>query len=280
MQTCVDVIQTLAPCLTAGGLDAGLAEFISILIGVTLVGLFPLVLVIILIWLERKIAARVQDRFGPNRVGPFGLFQNLADAVKLIIKEDITPAGADRLIYNLAPIVAVLSTILIWAAIPFSPLHIGANLGIGLLYIVAVSSIGTLSVMMAGWASNNKYALLGSFRVVAQLVSYEIPLVLALLVPVLLTGSMGMQDLVRATNRHVVHRAGAGFGGDLLHLEPGGNRPRTLRHDRSGIGTGRWLQHRILRHEVRLVHGERVHARFYGEPAVFGDFPGRLVWPA
>ena len=197
MQTCVDVIQTLAPCLTAGGLNSGLAEFISILIGVALVALFPLVLVIILIWLERKIAARVQDRFGPNRVGPFGLFQNLADAVKLIIKEDITPAGADRLIYNLAPIVAVLSTTLIWAAIPFSPLHIGADLGIGLLYIVGVSSIGTLSVMMAGWASNNKYALLGSFRVVAQLVSYEIPLVLALLVPVLLTGSMGMQDVVR-----------------------------------------------------------------------------------
>ncbi len=197
-QTCVDVIQTLAPCLTAGGLNSGLAEFLSILIGVALVGLFPRVLVIILIWLERKIAARVQDRLGPNRVGPFGLFQNLADAVKLIIKEDITPAGADRLIYNLAPIVAVLSTILIWAAVPFSPVHIGANLGIGLLYIVAVSSIGTLSVMMAGWASNNKYALLGSFRVVAQLVSYEIPLVLALLVPVLLTGSMGMQDLVRA----------------------------------------------------------------------------------
>src|SRR6185295_17779173 len=132
----------------------------------------------------------------PNRVGPFGLFQNLADAVKLIIKEDITPAGADRLIYNLAPIVAVLSTILIWAAIPFSPLHIGANLGIGLLYIVAVSSIGTLSVMMAGWASNNKYALLGSFRVVAQLVSYEVPMALSLLVPVMLAGSMSMQEIV------------------------------------------------------------------------------------
>jgi len=195
---CVDVLETLAPCLTTGGLDPGIAQFISILIGVALVALFPLVLVILLIWLERKIAARVQDRLGPNRVGPFGLFQNLADAVKLIIKEDITPAGADRLIFNLAPIIAVVSTTLIWAAIPFSPIHIGADLGIGLLYIVGVSSIGTLSVMMAGWASNNKYALLGSFRVVAQLVSYEIPLVLALLVPVLMTGSMGMQDIVRA----------------------------------------------------------------------------------
>lgn len=195
---CVDVISTLAPCLTAGGMDPGLAQFISILIGVSLVTLFPLVLVILLIWLERKIAARVQDRFGPNRVGPFGLLQNIADAVKLIIKEDITPAGADRLIFNIAPIVAVLSTTLIWAVIPFSPLHVGVDLSLGLLYFVAVGSIGTLAVMMSGWASNNKYALLGSFRVIAALVSYEVPMVLALLVPVLLTGSMGMQDIVRA----------------------------------------------------------------------------------
>src|SRR5690606_28332280 len=133
-----------------------------------------------------------------NRVGPFGLIQNVADAVKLIIKEDITPVGADRVVYNLAPITAVLATTLIWAVIPFSPVHIGVDLNIGLLYFVAVSSIGTLSVIMAGWASNNKYALLGSFRAVAQLVSYEVPMVIALLVPVLLTGSMGMQDIVRA----------------------------------------------------------------------------------
>ncbi len=196
--TCVDVIETLAPCLATGGMDPGLAQFISILIGVMLVTLFPLVLVILLIWLERKIAARVQDRLGPNRVGPFGLFQNLADAVKLIIKEDITPAGADRLIYNVAPIVAVLSTTLIWAVIPFSPIHVGVDLSIGLLYIVAIGSIGTLSVIMAGWSSNNKYALLGSFRAVAALVSYEVPTVLALLIPVLLAGSMGMEAIVRA----------------------------------------------------------------------------------
>jgi NADH-quinone oxidoreductase subunit H len=198
MEQCVDILQTLAPCLTSGGMDSGLAQFLSILLGVALVATFPLILVILLIWFERKIAARVQDRLGPNRVGPFGLFQNIADAVKLILKEDITPAGADRLIYNLAPIVAVLSTIMIWAVVPFSPIHVGVDLSIGLLYFVGVGSIGTLSVMMAGWASNNKYALLGSFRVVAALVSYEVPMVIALLVPVLLTGSMGMQDIVRA----------------------------------------------------------------------------------
>lgn len=194
---CVNIIETLAPCLSAQGWDPGLAQFVSILLGVVLITLFPLVLVILLIWFERKIAARVQDRIGPNRVGPFGLVQNIADALKLIIKEDITPAGADRLIYNIAPIIAILSVVLIWAVIPFTPVHIGIDLSIGVLYFVAIGSIGTLAIMMAGWSSNNKYALLGAFRVVAQLVSYEIPMVLSLLVPVLLIGSMSMQDIVR-----------------------------------------------------------------------------------
>lgn len=198
MEPCINVIQTLAPCLSSSGVDPGLAQFISILIGVVLVGLFPLVLVILLIWMERKVAARVQDRLGPNRVGPFGLFQNVADALKLIIKEDITPAGADRLIYNLAPIIAVLSTILIWAVVPFSPVHIGVDLDIGILYFTAIGSIGTLAIMMAGWSSNNKYALLGAFRVVAQLVSYEVPMVLALLVPVMIAGTLSMQGIVYA----------------------------------------------------------------------------------
>ncbi|NDJ60997.1 MAG: NADH-quinone oxidoreductase subunit NuoH [Chloroflexi bacterium] len=198
MEQCINVIETLAPCLVASGTDPGLAQFISILLGVLLVTIFPLGGVIIFIWIERKIAARVQDRVGPNRVGPYGLFQNVADALKLITKEDITPAAADRLIYNFAPIVATLSVIMIWAVIPFSPVHIGVDLSIGVLYFVAIGSIGTLAFMMAGWASNNKYALLGAFRVVAQLVSYEIPMVLALLVPVLIAGTLSMQEMVQA----------------------------------------------------------------------------------
>lgn len=195
---CDNLISTMSPCLVAAGWDAGLAQFVSILLGVLLVTTFPLVLVILLIWVERKVAARVQDRIGPNRVGPFGLLQNVADALKLITKEDITPAGADRLIYNAAPIIAILSVILIWGVVPFTPYNIGADLEIGILYFVAISSIGTLAIMMAGWSSNNKYALLGAFRVVAQLVSYEVPMVLALLVPVMLAGSMSMQDIAYA----------------------------------------------------------------------------------
>lgn len=194
----MDCLNNLAGCLVAGGADPGLAQFISILLGVLAVAGFPLALSILLIWVERKIAARVQDRLGPNRVGPWGILQNLTDALKLMIKEDITPAGADRLVYNLAPIIAVLSVVMIWAVVPFSPIHIGVDLDIGVLYFVAISSIGTLAIMMAGWSSNNKYALLGAFRVVAQLVSYEVPMVLALLVPVMLAGSMSMQDITRA----------------------------------------------------------------------------------
>lgn len=195
MEPCINIISTFASCMVQSGTQPGLAMFIQFLLGVVLVASFPLVLVIILIWGERKIAARVQDRLGPNRVGPWGLFQNIADALKLIIKEDITPAGADRVIFNAAPIIAMLAVILMWAVIPFSPVNVGVDLDLGVLYIAAVGSVGTLAIMMAGWASNNKYALLGSFRVTAQLVSYEVPMIMALLVPVLLAGSMSLQQI-------------------------------------------------------------------------------------
>jgi NADH-quinone oxidoreductase subunit H len=188
-------INNFVRCLLDSGVNPGLAALISNLLGVVLVATLPLVTVIFLIWIERKIAARVQDRLGPNRVGPFGLLQSVADALKMLTKEDITPEGADKFIYNLAPIIAFASVVLMWAIVPFTPLHIGANLSIGMLYFVAVGSIGTVKVMVAGWSSNNKYALLGAFRTIAQLLSYEVPLVLALLVPVMISGTMSMQGI-------------------------------------------------------------------------------------
>lgn len=191
-------INNLTQCLLDGGLSPDLANLLTLLGGVVLVATVPLVTVIFLIWIERKIAARVQDRLGPNRVGPFGLLQSVADAVKMLTKEDITPMGADKFIYNLAPIIAFATVVLIWAVIPFTPLHIGADLSIGILYFVAVASIGTVKIMIAGWSSNNKYALLGAFRTIAQLLSYEVPLVLSLLIPVMIAGTLGMQDMVRA----------------------------------------------------------------------------------
>lgn len=196
---CENIINTFAPCLSGTtGLPIEVANFLGIFLGVLLVATFPLLVTILLIWVERKFAARVQDRLGPNRTGPFGLLQPIADVVKLLGKEDITPAGADKVIYNLAPIISLMAVLLIWAVIPFSPIHVGVDLSIGALYFVAVGSLGTVAIIMAAWASNNKYALLGAFRVVAQLISYEVPLALALLIPVMLAGTMSMVGIVEA----------------------------------------------------------------------------------
>ncbi len=198
MTTCVDVINTLVPCLVRAGWNVEVATLLSLLLGVVIVATVPLLTVILLIWIERKFAARIQDRIGPNRVGPYGLLQSVADALKMLTKEDITPTGADRVLFNLAPIITFATVVLIWAIIPFTPLHIGSDLSIGILYFVAVGSIGAIKVMIGGWSSNNKYALLGAFRTIALIVSYEVPMILALLIPVLMAGSMGMQDITRA----------------------------------------------------------------------------------
>ncbi len=188
----------LKEALIMAGWEAGWATFVDILLGVLLAATFGMLWVLFGIWIERKVAARIQDRIGPNRVGPYGLVQNIADALKLLTKEVIIPRNADKVVYFLAPILSVVSVILIAAVIPFSPVVIGTDLNIGLLYVVAVGSLGTFSVIMAGWGSNNKYALLGAFRSVAQLISYEVPMVLSLLVPVLLAGTLSMQGLVEA----------------------------------------------------------------------------------
>ena len=182
--------------LTGWGLSPGLVNFILAFLGVVALASFVLVLDILLVWVERKIVARFQDRLGPNRLGPYGLVQPIADIIKLLIKEDIFPAGADKFVYNLAPIFALATVLLLWAVIPFAPTILGSEVNIGVLYVVAVGGLGTLGIIMAGWASNNKYALLGAFRTVAQMVSYEVPMVIVLMVPVILAGSMGMQTIV------------------------------------------------------------------------------------
>jgi NADH-quinone oxidoreductase subunit H len=129
-------------------------------------------------------------------VGPFGILQTVADLVKLITKELIVPVGADLGPYNLAPLLAVMSVVGLWAVVPLAPKLLGADINVGVLYVVSVGAISTLSIMLAGISSNNKYALLGAFRTVAQMVSYAVPMVLALIVPTLLAGSMGMVEIV------------------------------------------------------------------------------------
>jgi NADH-quinone oxidoreductase subunit H len=178
------------------GLHSSAVSLLQKLVAGFVLANFAMLTPIFTIWLERKVAARFQDRLGPNRVGPFGLFQSFADIVKLVIKEDIIPIGADKVIFNIGPVLAVMSVVGIWAVIPFASTMVGTDINVGVLYSVAVGAIGTLAIMMGGWASNNKYALLGAFRTVSQLVSYEVPMIVALLVPTMLAGSMRMNDIV------------------------------------------------------------------------------------
>ncbi|MEW6716303.1 MAG: NADH-quinone oxidoreductase subunit NuoH [Chloroflexota bacterium] len=188
----------LGTLLSGWGLSEPLIAVVLALLGVLVIVLIVLAIAILLVWIERKVVARFQDRLGPNRAGPFGLFQPFADIIKLIIKESILPEGAEWLVYNLAPVLTMATVLMIWAVIPFTPTVLGSDVNVGVLYIVALGSIGTLAIIMAGWASNNKYALLGAFRTVAQMVSYEVPLVITLLIPVLLSHSMGINHIVEA----------------------------------------------------------------------------------
>jgi len=174
---------------------------------VTFIMMFATVLVLIvfglgsIIWInvfERKIIGRIQDRYGPNRFGPWGLLQCVADMVKLLTKEDITPSKADRLIYNLAAVVPIVPTFLILAVLPFGRGMVAADVNIGLLYIVAVGSLGTIGIFMGSWASRNKYSLIAGVRTVAQMISYEIPMVLSVVGVVLLVGSLSMVSIVEA----------------------------------------------------------------------------------
>lgn len=158
-----------------------------------------LLLVAYLTLLERKFAARLQSRVGPYRVGrPHGWLQPIADALKLLLKEDIVPTLADRPVYNLAPIVFLVPAFLMYAAIPFAPRLALADLQIGLLFVLAVSSLEVVGLFMCGWGSNNKYALLSAMRAVNQIISYEVPFILIALVPAVLVGSLRLQDLVAA----------------------------------------------------------------------------------
>ena len=159
---------------------------------------FVLTTVVVFIWLERRLIGRFQVRPGPNRAGPFGLLQPIADVIKILTKEDIIPAKADKLVFWLAPVVAFVPVLMIFTVIPFQSGALLADLNIGILYIVAVSSVAAVGVFMAGWSSHNKYSLIGAMRDVAQLVSYEIPLVLSIVGVVLIAGSLSLTEIVEA----------------------------------------------------------------------------------
>jgi NADH-quinone oxidoreductase subunit H len=192
------VADWLTGLLTGWGLSEVLATILVYLVGITVLIVFAMLLDIGLVWIERKVVARFQDRLGPNRLGPFGLMQPFADIIKLVIKEDITPAGADKVIFNIAPVLAATSVIALWAILPLSSAIFGVDLNVGLLYVVAAGALGTLAIIMAGWSSNNKYALVGAFRMAANMISYEIPMVVVLLIPAILANSMSLQGITQA----------------------------------------------------------------------------------
>jgi NADH-quinone oxidoreductase subunit H len=170
------------------------------LIFIVILFVFVILGVMAFIYIERRVLGRFQIRIGPNRTGPFGIIQPVADTIKILIKEDIIPQNADGLLHLLAPAIAFIPTLMIFAVIPLQNGAALVDLNIGILYIVAISSVSVVGILMAGWASNNKYALISAMRVIAQVVSYEIPLALSIIGVVLLTGNLSINSIVESQN--------------------------------------------------------------------------------
>lgn len=242
-----------------------------------------MVLDIVLVWVERKVVSRFQDRIGPNRVGPWGLLQPFPDIIKLLTKEDITPTGADTVVFNLAPILSLASVIFLWAVVPLAANIYGVDLNVALLYLVAAGAIGTLSIIMAGWASNNKYALIGAYRMVANMIAYEIPMIVALLIPTLLTGSMSLITISSAQSDN----GGVWFVlvsplGALLFLVAAiaelGRSPFDLNEGESEIVSGYHIEYSGMKFGL-FYAGELLHAFTFGgfwAALFFGGWSGPL----
>jgi NADH-quinone oxidoreductase subunit H len=182
------------------GMNDIFAHVLVVFLGIFILIMILMVIDILLVWIERKVVARFQDRIGPNRLGPFGLIQPFADIVKLMIKEDTTPDGADKVVYNIAPMLSMMSVLILWAVVPLAPVMLGVDLNAGILFIIAAGSIGTLSIIMAGWSSNNKFSTIGAFRQVAVMISFEVPMLAVMLIPTIFSGSMGMNAIIQHQN--------------------------------------------------------------------------------
>ncbi len=173
-------------------------RMIIVLVEIVVLLVFVLLTVMFLSWLERKMFAVVQSRYGPMVTGPRGLFQPIADGIKLLGKEDIIPAKADRWIFTLAPFIVFVSVLLVYIPLPFGKSLIISDLKVGMLYIIAISAVTPISILLAGWASNNKFSLMGAIRAVAQDISYTIPLAITAIAVVVIVGSLSTVDIVNA----------------------------------------------------------------------------------
>jgi len=180
-------------------------EYLNLLLSETYKILFLLIPLLVsvamIVWLDRRVWAFVQKRKGPNVVGPFGLLQSLADALKYIFKEIIIPASSNKIIFILAPIVTMTLALISWAVIPFSEDFVLANINVGILYLFAVSSLGVYGIIMGGWASNSKYPFLGSIRSAAQMISYEVSIGIIIINVLLCVGSLNLSDIVLAQEK-------------------------------------------------------------------------------
>ena len=182
-----------------------ISEYVNIIFLETYKILFLLLPVLVsvamIVWLDRRIWAFVQKRRGPNVVGPFGLFQSIADALKYVFKEIIVPASSNKVIFVLAPIVTMTLALIAWAVIPFSETQVLANINVGILYLFAVSSLGVYGIIMGGWASNSKYPFLGAIRSAAQMISYEISIGIIIINVLLCAGSLNLNDIILAQKK-------------------------------------------------------------------------------
>lgn len=187
------------------GIDPAIWAPLRLVIAVGLALFLVLNGALLMIYLERKIQAIIQDRLGPLHVGPWGLLQTFADAIKLIAKEDVRATATDRAFFLMAPIFVFTPMVASFVVIPFSPDIVGVDLNIGILYLTTLGSMAVLGIVIAGWASNNKYSLIGGLRSAGQLISYEVPQILSIVTVVLVVGSLSMMDITRSQNGPFVY---------------------------------------------------------------------------
>jgi hypothetical protein len=233
---------------------------LAITIAQTLAILVPLLIfVAYMTYAERKIMAAMQMRVGPNVVGPFGLLQPFADAAKMLMKETIIPSGANRALFIFAPMLTFILAMMAWAVIPVNEGWAIADINVGILYLFAISSLGVYGIIIAGWASNSKYAFLGALRSAAQMVSYEVSMGFVIVTVLLCVGSLNLTAIVMAQKTVWFFMAAAlPDVHHLLHLDAGRDQPPALRSGGRRVGTGGWLHGGILRHDLRPVLPGRI----------------------